>query len=143
MTNAVDTTAPKATPAERIRLFIQPVGVLVVGSAVIFWAFNRNLTATQKENINVGNVSTLIWQHLLITFAVTAIVLAIGVPLGILVTRPGAKLLRPLFVGVANIGQAAPAIGLLVLLFLWTSRTGFWIGVLPIALYSLLPVLAS
>ncbi|HEV7853836.1 MAG TPA: ABC transporter permease [Mycobacterium sp.] len=143
MTNAVDTTAPKTTPAERIRLFIQPVGVLVVGAAVIFWAFNRNLTATQKENINVGNVSTLIWQHLLITFAVTAIVLAIGVPLGILVTRPGAKLLRPLFVGVANIGQAAPAIGLLVLLFLWTSRTGFWIGVLPIALYSLLPVLAS
>lgn len=143
MTNAVDTTAPKATPAERIRLLIQPVGVLVVGAAVIFWAFDRNLTATQKENINVGNVSTLIWQHLLITFAVTAIVLAIGVPLGILVTRPGAKLLRPLFVGVANIGQAAPAIGLLVLLFLWTSRTGFWIGVLPIALYSLLPVLAS
>jgi osmoprotectant transport system permease protein len=143
VTNAVDTTAPKATPAERIRLLIQPVGVLVVGAAVIFWAFDRNLTATQKENINVGNVSTLIWQHLLITFAVTAIVLAIGVPLGILVTRPGAKLLRPLFVGVANIGQAAPAIGLLVLLFLWTSRTGFWIGVLPIALYSLLPVLAS
>jgi osmoprotectant transport system permease protein len=143
VTNAVDTTAPKTTPAERIRLFIQPVGVLIVGAAVIFWAFDRDLTATQKENINVGNVSTLIWQHLLITFAVTAIVLAIGVPLGILVTRPGAKLLRPLFVGVANIGQAAPAIGLLVLLFLWTSRTGFWIGVLPIALYSLLPVLAS
>lgn len=45
--------------------------------------------------------------------------------------------------GVANVGQAAPAIGLLVLLFLWTGRTGFWIGVLPIALYSLLPVLAS
>ena len=39
--------------------------------------------------------------------------------------------------------QAAPAIGLLVLLFLLTAKTGFWIGVLPIALYSLLPVLSS
>jgi osmoprotectant transport system permease protein len=130
-------------PGERRRLFVQPVLVLIVGAAVVFWAFNRELTATQQENINPGNVANLIWQHLLITAAVTAIVLAVGVPLGVLVTRPGAKALRPLFIGIANIGQAAPAIGLLVLLFLWTAKTGFWIGVLPIALYSLLPVLAS
>jgi osmoprotectant transport system permease protein len=143
VTTAVDGAAPKVTAAERLRLLIQPALVLVVGAAVIFWAFDRDLTATQQENINVGNVSTLIWQHLLITFAVTAIVLAVGIPLGVLVTRPGAKVLRPFIVGIANIGQAAPAIGLLVLLFLWTAKTGFWIGVLPIALYSLLPVLAS
>ena len=143
MTTAVDRAAPKATAAERLRLLIQPALVLVVGTAVILWAFNRDLTATQQENINVANISTLIWQHLLITFAVTAIVLAVGIPLGVLVTRPGAKVLRPFIVGIANIGQAAPAIGLLVLLFLWTAKTGFWIGVLPIALYSLLPVLAS
>lgn len=145
MTSALDTAtdAPKASSAERTRLFIQPVLVLVVAAAVVFWAFNRELTATQLENINPGNVATLIWQHLLITFAVTAIVLLIGIPLGVLVTRPGAKVLRPLFIGIANVGQAAPAIGLLVLLFLLTAQTGFWIGVLPIALYSLLPVLSS
>ncbi len=143
MTAAVDSAAPKATGAERLQLLIHPALVLVVGAAVVYWAFDRDLTATQQENINAGNVATLIWQHLLITFAVTAIVLAVGIPLGILVTRPGAKVLRPLIVGIANIGQAAPAIGLLVLLFLWTAKTGFWIGVLPIALYSLLPVLAS
>lgn len=146
---AADTESPGTgdpsgtTTAERLRLFIQPVLVLLVAGAVIFWAFNRELTATQLENINPGNVATLIWQHLLITAAVTAIVLAVGIPLGVLVTRPGAKVLRPLFVGIANVGQAAPAIGLLVLLFLLTAQTGFWIGVLPIALYSLLPVLSS
>jgi len=32
---------------------------------------------------------------------------------------------------------------LLVLLFLWTGATGFWTGVLPIAFYSLLPVLRN
>jgi osmoprotectant transport system permease protein len=144
VSTVVDRAAPgSTTSAERLRLLIQPALVLVVGAAVVFWAFNRDLTATQQENINPGNVATLIWQHLLITAAVTAIVLAVGVPLGVLVTRPGAKALRPLFIGIANIGQAAPAIGLLVLLFLVTARTGFWIGVLPIALYSLLPVLAS
>ncbi|WP_166904404.1 ABC transporter permease [Mycobacterium sp. DL440] len=143
MTTTTERSAATTGRAERLRLLFQPALVLVVGAVVVFWAFNRDLTDTQKENINPGNVASLIWQHLLITFTVTAIVLAVGVPLGVLVTRPGAKLLRPLFIGVANIGQAAPAIGLLVLLFLWTADTGFWIGVLPIALYSLLPVLAS
>lgn len=143
MTTTTDTAAPAVTPGERLRLLIQPLVVLVVAAAVVFWAFNRELTATQQENINPGNVASLIWQHLLITAAVTTIVVAVGVPLGILVTRPGAKLLRPVFVGIANVGQAAPAIGLLVLLFLATATTGFWIGVLPIAVYSLLPVLSS
>lgn len=143
MTAAVDTAASTKTRAEQLRLLVQPALVLIVGAAVVFWAFNRDLTATQQENINAGNVTLLIWQHLLITAAVTAIVLAVGVPLGILVTRPGARRLRPLVIGVANVGQAAPAIGLLVLLFLVTAKTGFWIGVLPIALYSLLPVLSS
>lgn len=143
MTAIVDTSAPKKSRAEQLRLLIQPVLVLIVGAAVVFWAFDRDLTATQKENINAANVALLIWQHLLITAAVTAIVLAVGVPLGVLVTRPGAKRLRPLVIGIANVGQAAPAIGLLVLLFLLTAKTGFWIGVLPIALYSLLPVLSS
>lgn len=143
MTAVAERQSAGVDPGERRRLLVQPVLVLILAAAVVFWAFNRDLTATQKENINPGNVATLIWQHLLITAAVTAIVLAIGVPLGVLVTRPGAKVLRPLFIGVANVGQAAPAIGLLVLLFLWTAKTGFWIGVLPIALYSLLPVLAS
>lgn len=143
MTAAVDTAAPTTTRADRLRLLIQPVLVLIAGVAVVFWAFDRDLTATQQENINAANVSLLIWQHLLITAAVTVIVLLVGVPLGVLVTRPWAKRLRPFAIGIANIGQAAPAIGLLVLLFLLTATTGFWIGVLPIALYSLLPVLSS
>jgi osmoprotectant transport system permease protein len=143
VTASVDGAAPAKTRAEQLRLFIQPALVLIVGAAVIFWAFDRDLTATQQENINAGNVTLLIWQHLLITAAVTAIVVVVGVPLGVLVTRPGARRLRPLVIGIANVGQAAPAIGLLVLLFLLTAKTGFWIGVLPIALYSLLPVLSS
>lgn len=143
MTSAVQSSSTSMTAAERLRLLVQPVLVVIATAGVLFWAFARDLTATQRENINAANVATLVWQHLLITLAVTVIVVTVGVPLGILVTRPWAKMLRPLFIGVANAGQAAPAIGLLVLLFLITAQTGFWIGVLPIALYSLLPVLSS
>ena len=126
-----------------MRLFVQPVIVLILVAGVLIWAFSRDLNATQKASINLDNIVTLTWQHVLITAAVVIIVVAIAVPLGTLLTRPGYRRLAPFFVGIANIGAAAPAIGLLVLFYLATSTTGFWIGVLPIAFYSLLPVLRN
>lgn len=129
--------------AERMRLYVQPVIVLILVAGVLTWAFTRDLNATQKASINLDNIVTLTWQHVLITAAVVIIVVAIAVPLGTLLTRPRFTRLAPFFVGIANIGAAAPAIGLLVLFYLATRTTGFWIGVFPIAFYSLLPVLRN
>eukprot|EP01133_Synstelium_polycarpum_P023140 gene23140-27747_t len=129
--------------AERMRLYVQPVIVLILVAGVLIWAFSRDLNATQKASINLDNIVTLTWQHVLITAAVVIIVVAIAVPLGTLLTRPKFTRLAPFFVGIANIGAAAPAIGLLVLFYLATRTTGFWIGVFPIAFYSLLPVLRN
>ena len=143
------TTAPAtASPttlrrAERIRLLVQPAVVLVLTAGVLVWAFRRDLTVTQQASISVSNIATLTWQHVLITATVVVIVVAVAVPLGTLLTRPGYRRLAPLFVGIANIGAAAPAIGLIVLCYLATRTTGFWIGVAPIAFYSLLPVLRN
>lgn len=129
--------------AERIRLFAQPALVIVLVGGVLVWAFTRDLTATQKASISLSNIASLTWQHILITAAVVLIVVTIAVPLGTFLTRPRFTRLAPLFVGIANIGAAAPAIGLLVLFYLATRTTGFWIGVFPIAFYSLLPVLRN
>lgn len=129
--------------AARIRLLVQPAIVLILAASVLVWAFSRELTATQEGSISISNIATLTWQHVLITAAVVVIVVMIAVPLGTVLTRPGYTRLAPVFVGIANVGAAAPAIGLLVLFYLATSRTGFWIGVLPIAFYSLLPVLRN
>ncbi|MEV4128014.1 ABC transporter permease [Nocardia sp. NPDC049707] len=129
--------------AERIRLLVQPALVLVLTAGVLVWAFRRDLTVTQQASISVSNIATVTWQHVLITATVVVIVIAVAVPLGTLLTRPGYRRLAPLFVGIANIGAAAPAIGLIVLCYLATRTTGFWIGVAPIAFYSLLPVLRN
>ncbi len=138
-----DSAARAVRRAERIRLLIQPLVVVVMVVVMLTYALTRDLTATQAETINVGTISETVLQHVLITFVVTALVVLVAVPLGILLTRNGYRRLAPVFIGIANIGQAAPAVGLLVLLFLLTSTTGFWIGVLPIAFYSLLPVLRN
>ncbi len=168
----LDAAAREQQRAERLRLFVQPIVAVLLAGSVLVWAFVfTDLTATQKATVNIGNVVTLIGQHLLITFLVTVIILVFAVPLGILVTRPAFTWLSPLFIGIANIGASAPAIGLLVLYYLansndsaWTNwlpgssilSAGFlgvswpaiftgvtWAGVLPIAFYALLPVLRN
>ena len=156
-TSAVDSSADDASAdegfarsarqaakrAERIRLLVQPAIILWVVVVLLAYTFTRDLSATQKETLNASTLFQRLSEHVAITFVVTALVLAIAVPLGILLTRSGYRKLAPVFIGIANIGQAAPAVGLLVLLFLATGKTGFWIGVLPIAFYSLLPVLRN
>ena len=132
-----------ASRADSARLVVQPLLILVAAVGVLWWAFSGELNATQAASLNAASITQRTVEHILITAAVTAIVVAVGVPLGILLTRRRARVLAPVAIGIANIGQAAPAIGLLVLLFLATNRTGFWIGVLPVAFYSLLPVLRN
>nr|WP_076480317.1 ABC transporter permease [Williamsia sterculiae] len=129
--------------ATNVQLWLQPIIVAVVAVAVIAWAFSQDLTATQKATVNASYVWDLFLQHLALTVAITLIVVIVAIPVGVLVTRRRFRWLAPVFIGLANIGQAAPAIGLLVLFFLWTATTGFWVGVLPIAFYSILPVLRN
>lgn len=142
-TGAGSVRRPAERRADRLRLLIQPALVLLLTAGVLLWAFRRDLTLTQQASLNLRTIATVTWQHILITATVVGIVVAVAVPLGTLLSRPGCRRLVPVFVGIANIGAAAPAIGLIVLFYLATRTTGFWIGVAPIAFYSLLPVLRN
>ncbi|WP_235530088.1 MULTISPECIES: ABC transporter permease [unclassified Nocardioides] len=84
----------------------------------------------------------LIWEHVLLTVVSAIIVVAIAVPLGIMLTRGGLRVLAPVVVGIANAGQAAPSVGLIVLLFLWLDG-GFWTAIFALSLYGILPVLRN
>ncbi len=139
----VPTVDAGARRAERVRLVAQPVVVVVMVAAVLVWALTSKLDEIEQAQLTGSNLWNRTEQHVLITVAVAVIVLGVGVPLGVLVTRPWAKFLSPVVVGIANVGQAAPAVGLLVLFYLATGQAGFWTGVLPIALYALLPVLRN
>lgn len=143
MSTATVASRGAAAVQDSARLFIQPVAVIVAVVGVLWWAFSSPMTQTQEATLNASSIIERTYQHVQITATVTLIVVAVGVPLGIILTRRRTRFLAPVAIGIANIGQAAPAIGLLVLLFLVTNRTGFWIGVLPVAFYSLLPVLRN
>lgn len=129
---------------ERLRLLIQPLAVVVLVAVVLGIAFTSERTEVRARSLTVPTILQLTWQHCLLSLAVAAIVIVVAVPLGVLLSRRWARRVTPVVTAVANIGQAAPSIGLLVLFFLVTGgTTGFWIAVLPIAAYSLLPVLRN
>jgi osmoprotectant transport system permease protein len=137
-------TESSSKRAERVRLFAQPAVVLVIVGAVLVWVFGSGLTATEKETLNGASLLKDLRDHLLITLVVTAIVVLVAVPVGVIATRPWARWLAPIFLAIANVGQAAPALGVLVLWFILTGASGgLWVAALPLAFYSLLPVLRN
>ena len=130
--------------AERLRMFAQPLVVVVLVAAVLGWAFSQNNDEITLRSLNLTNIVQLTWTHFLISLAVAVVVVLVAVPLGVLLSRSWASAVSPFVIGVANIGQAAPSVGLLVLFFLFTGgETGFWIAAGPIAFYALLPVLRN
>jgi osmoprotectant transport system permease protein len=69
-------------------------------------------------------------------------VITIAVPLGVMLTRSWARRIAPAFLAVANVGQAVPSIGILVLLAV-TVGIGFQPAVYALVLYAVLPVLRN
>lgn len=142
-TDTTFSTSSGSKRTERIRLFVQPAVVIIGVAATLLWAFSRDLDDIEKQNINTETLLTDTWDHLKVSIVVIALVVVIAVPLGVILTRSWARIAAPFFLAIATIGQAAPAIGVLVLFFLWSGWEGLWAAALPIALYSLLPVLRN
>lgn len=143
LSSAVDRPGSVKDRSDRVRLFFQPVAVVVIVGAVVIWALTSDLNANERETLNLPTILALTGQHVLITLVVSILVVAIGVPLGVALTRPGLNRLAPLFLAIANLGQAAPALGVIVLFFLWTNIEGLWAVAVPLVFYTLLPVLRN
>ena len=123
-------------------LTVPPVLVLLVFAGYVIWRQTADLDDTELRQLAWGTIFDQIWDHTKLTFVTSALVVIIAVPLGIMLTRGKLSRLSPLIVGIANIGQAAPSIGLIVLLAIWVGF-GFWTAILALTLYGLLPVLRN
>ncbi|GGG15882.1 permease [Rhodococcoides trifolii] len=129
----------RSTP---IDVWLEPLVVLVLGIAYVLWYRSTTLTSTEQASLGWDNLRTTLASHVILTLTATVIVVVIAVPLGILLTREKAKKLNPIVVNVANIGQAAPAVGLIVLLTMWLG-TGFRTAVVGLVVYAILPILQN
>ena len=130
------------TREERLLLVGIPVLVALVLGGYVVWRQTATLDAIERRQLAWDTVLQLTWEHVLISVVATVFVVGIAIPLGVALTRPGLRRVAPLAVGIANAGQAAPAIGLVVLFAIWIAF-GFWTGVLAFTLYGILPVLRN
>lgn len=131
-----------ASKEDRLLLVGLPIltVLLLIGWAI--WGTLADFDDIESRLLTWSNIGVLTWQHLRIVVVSAAIVVAAAVPIGVLLTRRGLRAASPVVVGIANAGQAAPVIGVIVLLAL-TLGFGFWIAVLSLTLYAFLPVLAN
>lgn len=123
-------------------LLVQAGLILVAFGVLIWWLLTTDLTEIESSTLDPGAVWSLTLEHLLLTVVSAVIVLAAAIPLGILLTRPALRRAAGPVMAVANIGQAAPAVGIIVLF-------GFWLGfglqaaIAALVVYALLPVLRN
>ncbi|WP_416348822.1 ABC transporter permease [Microbacterium sp. STN6] len=123
-------------------MLVQPIAVLVVLAAFVAWLMLADLSPTERSTLNPPDLLAYTGQHLALTFVSAAIVLVIAIPLGVLLTRRPFNRISGVVLALANFGQAAPAIGLVVLLAFWLGFS-FWAAVVALVAYAALPVLRN
>jgi osmoprotectant transport system permease protein len=142
---AVSPTGPgtrRRRPPSWLGLVPQPVAVLLGFGAFAVWLSVADLSAGERTTLNTDTLVSLMGEHLSLTFVSALIVLVIAIPLGILLTRRPFVKISGGVLAVANFGQAAPAIGLIVLLAFWLGFE-FRAAVVALVLYAVLPVLRN
>nr|WP_220139172.1 ABC transporter permease [Nocardia sp. GTS18] len=125
-----------------IDVWFEPLIIAVIGIGYLLWYRASTFTATEQASLGWANLRTTIVEHVRLTVVATLIVVVVAIPLGIALTRPALRRLEPLAVNIANIGQAAPAVGLLVLFTFWLG-TGFRTAVVGLVVYAILPILQN
>jgi osmoprotectant transport system permease protein len=130
---------PKWT--HHLRPFAVPIWV-AVGILVSIGVYQTLIGRTfDAEILNAPNLYSETIQHVFISGVSFALVAAIGVPLGVFIAQAGSAVRIPVFL-LANLGQAVPGIGLLVLFFAILGL-GVTPTVIALVIYGLLPVLRN
>lgn len=142
MTSQATAKKPKVTSHNWLGLGIQLLVLLGLIGAVFIYLAAADLSPTAASTLSPKSLAELTVQHIELTVVSTLIVLVIAIPLGVLLTRKPLRFLTGPVIAVANIGQAAPAIGLVVLLAMWMDF-GFWSAVVALVVYAVLPVLRN
>jgi osmoprotectant transport system permease protein len=124
------------------RQSIIPIICAIVLAGLYFYIQSKTLDSIEQRTVNATSIKDRLIEHIKLTALASVLIVGIAVPLGIMLTRKWARLATPVVLALANIGQATPAIGLLVLLTIAT-QPGFKTAMVGLVAYSVLPVLRN
>jgi osmoprotectant transport system permease protein len=125
-----------------LRYLGMPILLALLCLAMYLYIGSKDLDSIERRQINAEVITARLIEHIQLALVSTVIVVVLAVGVGILLTRPFARRVSAPIIGVANIGQAIPSIGLLALLaIVWTG--GFWPAVVALVAYSFLAILRN
>lgn len=132
-------------PKRAMRVIKRCAPLIVVAAVLLLtylWISMLTLDSIELRTLNADYISSRIWEHLLLSVCAAALVAVLAIPAGIAVSRSKARVFNAIVIGIANIGQATPAIGVVILLaIIW--KTGFTTALVALVAYSFLPVLRN
>ncbi|MBR8740537.1 ABC transporter permease [Nocardiopsis sp. MG754419] len=135
-------TARRTAPSPRV--WGLPLLLAAVLGGLYLYVGSQDLDRIERRSLNAEYLLSRTVQHLTLSVVVVVLILAVAIPLGILLTRPRARRFAGPVLAVANIGQATPTLGLIVLFAVvfvaWDVRT---IVIVAVWLYGILPVLRN
>ncbi|MCB0949596.1 MAG: ABC transporter permease [Mycobacterium sp.] len=149
MTAAVIDVEPGRTAAgsgnRRIglgRWILQPLVCVAAVAGCLIYVQIADVSPSEQRSLGVPSLITLLRQHMTVSLAATLLTCAVGIPLGIALTRGVMRRYSKPIITVAGFGQAAPAIGLIAL-----GAVLFGIGplgaVVALTVYGALPIVAN
>lgn len=138
--------APERRPVRRGRSRLSYLWTpLFVGAALLLlylYMSGTTLDSIEQRNLNLTVIRRQIETHLYLVSISTVIVLALMLPLGVALTRPFARRFVTPIIGVANIAQATPSLGVMVLVGL-VIGFGTRPAIIALVAYSALPILRN
>jgi osmoprotectant transport system permease protein len=129
--------------------FGMPLFLAAILGMLYLWVQGQELDAIEARQLTFTRLWEQLTRHVELTVYSTAIVLALAIPLGIVATRPAAKRIAPVIIGIGNAGQAIPSLGLLGIIFFLARQTpllpstGTVPAVTALVAYSFLPILRN
>lgn len=91
----------------------------------------------------LATLGALALEHLALVGASSMLTVAVGVTLGIAVTRPVGRAFAPLVSALVSLGQTFPPFAVLALMVPLMGAFGFWPTLVALFLYGLLPVVRN
>ncbi|MBD8870452.1 ABC transporter permease [Nocardioides donggukensis] len=131
-----------STHRSLIGWFGMPVFLILILGATYIWIQGRELDSIEQRVLNQRVLTEKLVEHLQLVAVSTAIVIAIAIPLGVILTRPFARRAVPITLAIANGGQAIPSLGLITIVVIWMG-IGFTPVIIGLVAYSALPILRN
>lgn len=124
------------------RILAAPLVVAVMAVGVSLWIRGAELDSIEQRTLNSDYILARVREHLELSLMAAALVAVLAIPLGVLIHRSQSRILRIVVLALANVGQATPAVGVVILLaIVW--KTGFTTALIALVAYAFLPVLRN